>query len=34
MLVSGDSMCFEPSTWLEKVTPSSVSVRSPARLIT
>ena len=34
MLVSGDRKCLDPSTWLEKVTPSSVSLRRPASDIT
>ena len=32
--LSGLSTCFDPSTWLRKVTPSSVSLRRSARLIT
>jgi hypothetical protein len=31
---SGLSMCLDPSTWERKVTPSSVSLRRSARLIT
>ena len=34
MLRSGLRWCIAPSTWLRKVTPSSVSLRSSARLIT
>ena len=34
MEASGVSMCFAPSMWEAKRTPSSVSVRRPERLIT
>ena len=34
MLRSGERWCIAPSTWLRKLTPSSLSLRSSARLIT
>ncbi len=34
MLRSGEMLCADPSTWLRKVTPSSVSFLRSARLIT